>query len=675
MGTWYAGANSTNHSNNSGWHFTAPPYPLYVQGAATNMAVTAGTLSPSLTLVAVGDTLVLTVFNDTQTSGQAASAVSGGGCTWALGGTFAGTVGVIDIWIGTGAAAGTASLTVTLNGVTPTAGCQLDEWLGLSGTVQVAAATGSGTSTAPSLSQTPVANRDVLYAVSTAATETGSPGAPWVALTGPTNGGAQKNGIAYYISTYKKAQAATWTTASSAWITLGLVIKAHSPTLYSQSASETLTAGIDACSRAAVVARSLSESLSAASDAASRILADNRSPAESVGVASDAVTRAAVEARAVAESTSASDSVSRTDAASRSSSEAVSASDQVQRGAVVARTPAETASASDAVIGVTGFTRSVPEPLSAAADAPGRTASYAGNVVESLTPTADAPARGAVVSRSLVEQSVAGDVAKWYAGANSTDGGNNSGWAFTAPVALGATDVVSRGHGVSRLIAEITVAAQKWYAGAHSTDGGNNSGWQFTAPVAGAGASDAVSQIYGVTRAISETLSPASDSVTRVYTKNRSIAETLTAAVDAIARSIVTARVIDEYGALMSVPILGGAAFGSAIFGSGPFGGSSGFLLLPGQAFDGVARDTTLQRLIAETTTTSDSVTRVKGYVRSVNEHVGPSVDLVYLFAELLVRGLVSIGDAPLFLFGIGTAPLAGVGSGDTTDLVGVGTD
>jgi hypothetical protein len=227
MPSWYAGANSTglSGSDNTGWAFTVPPTPAYIQGAPTNVAVTAGTLAPSLAGVTALDTLVLTVINATQTSGQAASAVSGGGATWALAGTFPGTVGVVDVWIGTAAAAGTATLSVTLNGSVPTAGCQLDEWSGLSGAVETSG-TASGTSTAPALTIAPLQNRDVVIVVSDAATETASPGAPWTLLAGPTTASTQKNGIAYQIASYTAAQTATWTTLSSAWTTLGVVLAA-----------------------------------------------------------------------------------------------------------------------------------------------------------------------------------------------------------------------------------------------------------------------------------------------------------------------------------------------------------------------------------------------------------------------------------------------------------------
>src|ERR1035437_4924846 len=72
-----------------------------VQGVAVAVAVQAGgTLGPTLTGVKAGDTLILTVVNATVVTGQAASAVSGG-ATWALATTTVGTIGAIDIWIGT----------------------------------------------------------------------------------------------------------------------------------------------------------------------------------------------------------------------------------------------------------------------------------------------------------------------------------------------------------------------------------------------------------------------------------------------------------------------------------------------------------------------------------------------------------------------------------------------
>ena len=197
-----------------------------IQGTTVNVTAAQTTLSPALTGIVAGNTLILSVVDATQTSGYAASGVSGAGATWYRGVSTAGTVGIIDIWVGLNAtgSGGSQTVTVTMQ-ASATAGCQMDEWNGISALpVLEAFAVAGASSTAPALTLTPTDVGDVLYVFSDAPAETASPASPWSALVGPTTAGVQKNGIAYLIAPSGAAQTATWTVLAGAWTTCGVIL-------------------------------------------------------------------------------------------------------------------------------------------------------------------------------------------------------------------------------------------------------------------------------------------------------------------------------------------------------------------------------------------------------------------------------------------------------------------
>ena len=182
--------------------------PLFVQGTAVNVSATGGTLTPALTGIAAGDTLVLSITNTSVTTGQAASAVSGGGKQppGSTPGPSPPLSEALDIWIGSNNAgsAGSQTATVTLNGVSAVAGCELDEFSRVSTTEPLqsfASNTGTAT-TVTSPTQTPADSTDVVYLFSGASSaESASPSSPWAARTGPTTANAQLNGAAYLLAT------------------------------------------------------------------------------------------------------------------------------------------------------------------------------------------------------------------------------------------------------------------------------------------------------------------------------------------------------------------------------------------------------------------------------------------------------------------------------------------
>jgi hypothetical protein len=207
--------------------------PSRVQGTTVNVAASGGTLSPALTGIAQGNVLILTVVDSSNiTTSSSVTNVSGAGATWSQGPHLGGTIGTLEIWYGVNAtgSGGSQTVTVTLQG-SDTAGCQLDEWTNIENVSGASDTrhppyTVGGTSTSPSI--TPVAGRlnEVVYVGSwTANTETANPGAPYNTLVGPTTGGNQKAGIAYWVSNTLTNTAATWTQASGTWNTAALVLK------------------------------------------------------------------------------------------------------------------------------------------------------------------------------------------------------------------------------------------------------------------------------------------------------------------------------------------------------------------------------------------------------------------------------------------------------------------
>lgn len=204
-----------------------------VQEVTTNVTALQASIAQAITVTNAGDCLVAYVVNATQTSGYAASVVSGAGATWYLGVSKAGTVGVIDIWYGLNASSGAQTVTITMNGVTPTTGCTVQEWSGIAAAPAIEAFTSTNaTSTTPNLTLSPANLGDVLLILSDAPAETASPTGLWTAYVGPTTTAVQKNGIAYQVASTVTPQIASWTVVSGAWTTCGIILKAAQPTGY-----------------------------------------------------------------------------------------------------------------------------------------------------------------------------------------------------------------------------------------------------------------------------------------------------------------------------------------------------------------------------------------------------------------------------------------------------------
>jgi hypothetical protein len=207
--------------------------PSRVQGTTVNVAATGGTLTPALTGITQGNVLILTVVDTSQTTGTlGVSSVSGAGATWARATGVDSLIGSVEIWYGlnTTGSGGSQTVTVTLAG-SDTAGCQLDEWTNVENVAGIVDSrhppfTNNASSTSPSITPTVGRLNELLYVASlTANTETASPGAPYSTLTGPTTGGNQKAGIAYWVANTLTSAAATWTQSTGNWVTISATLK------------------------------------------------------------------------------------------------------------------------------------------------------------------------------------------------------------------------------------------------------------------------------------------------------------------------------------------------------------------------------------------------------------------------------------------------------------------
>jgi hypothetical protein len=207
--------------------------PAFVQGTAVNIGITGGSLTPALTGIAAGDTLVLSIANTSVTTGHAASAVSGGGAAnWIYAGSVDNAIGVSDIWIGSNntGSAGSQTVTVTLNGVSAVAGCELDEFsnIDLTNPLQTFSSSTGTSATITTSTLTPAETQDVPYFFSMAtSTETASPSSPWAVRTGPTTSSAQRNGVAYQLGcTGGTGYSTTWTQTLGVYTVAGVVLNA-----------------------------------------------------------------------------------------------------------------------------------------------------------------------------------------------------------------------------------------------------------------------------------------------------------------------------------------------------------------------------------------------------------------------------------------------------------------
>jgi hypothetical protein len=217
--------------------------------ATTNVATVVGVnpnLTQTISVLTAGDALILYIVNASAVSGFAASAVSSttvGTTGWTRGVSIAGTVGTIEIWYNLNPAipSGTNTITITLIGTAPLAGCRVEEWSlppSSIGWAVESIATNSGTSTSPSLSQTLNRVGDFAVVFSDGIAQTASPAGNYLSSSGPTTSGVQKNGctlIEPLFSPIYGPTTATWTTAtSSAWTTCGIVFTGG----YTQSNTE-----------------------------------------------------------------------------------------------------------------------------------------------------------------------------------------------------------------------------------------------------------------------------------------------------------------------------------------------------------------------------------------------------------------------------------------------------
>lgn len=195
-------------------------------------------INQSFTVNTTGNTLVVAVFNKGITTAFASTAVSGCGATWFRAGWQAATAGAIDVWIGINATSGAGTIAITING-TNTAACMADEWSGLTNSALITAwlnswkVGSSGTSTTPSVTpaQTDLNQLVFAYALTTN-TITGSPSGVYTAEAGPTNGGNQQAGAAYWVTTTLTSTAASWTQSSATWTTAAVVLNSRQDVLF-----------------------------------------------------------------------------------------------------------------------------------------------------------------------------------------------------------------------------------------------------------------------------------------------------------------------------------------------------------------------------------------------------------------------------------------------------------
>lgn len=80
---------------------------------------------------------------------------------------------------------------------------------------------------------------------------------------------------------------------------------------------------------------------------------------------------------------------------------------------------------------------------------PGNLVTISSDTTEATTHTLSKSSGVVSVDYMHISNSVATGGAQWYAGANSTDGGGNSGWIFSAPPAAAATKVVAGAYGLT----------------------------------------------------------------------------------------------------------------------------------------------------------------------------------------------------------------------------------
>lgn len=215
--------------------------PAQVTVATRNVAAASGnSATQAITVATAGNSLIVGVVNTSQVTASTygTTAVSGAGATWYRGPTIVdGTAGTVDVWFGDNASSGAQTITVTTPGATDSVGIQVEEWSGLSHTSVVletaSYATATGNSTTPSVSPAPANLGDLVWAMALSVnTQTASPAAPYTVETGPTNGGTQKSGVAYWVTSTMTANAASWTQTSAHWAVAAIVLRAAQPTGY-----------------------------------------------------------------------------------------------------------------------------------------------------------------------------------------------------------------------------------------------------------------------------------------------------------------------------------------------------------------------------------------------------------------------------------------------------------
>lgn len=211
-----------------------PVLPAFVKAGTNVVLATQSSMAPAITGVTLGDCLLLAISTSTNTGGRVATTVTdSAGGTWLRGPSLSNAGGGIEIWYLLNAAAGTHTLTVTMNG-SCFCGCEIDEFSGVVavGPAVDVSSTNTGTSvtpTGPSIVPANV-NELIYFASFSGQAQSASPSAPFTARVGPTNSGFQFSGIAYVApNNLIGAYAPTWTIVSAAWLVAGIALKGAQP--------------------------------------------------------------------------------------------------------------------------------------------------------------------------------------------------------------------------------------------------------------------------------------------------------------------------------------------------------------------------------------------------------------------------------------------------------------
>lgn len=201
------------------------------------MTAAQATVAPTLAGVVALNALVLAVFDTSRTSGYAATGVAGGGATWYRGPVEPCATGVVEWWYGLGGTGGSITVTATMTG-SDTAGAFLAECSGVSIQPSVdpnlLATVATASTTTPTITPIPTMLGELVLVASLApSTETASPASPYTTYAGPLTAGAQRCGVASWVTNTLTGNVVSWTCTTGVWAVAALALKPQQPWGYS----------------------------------------------------------------------------------------------------------------------------------------------------------------------------------------------------------------------------------------------------------------------------------------------------------------------------------------------------------------------------------------------------------------------------------------------------------